>query len=78
MVLVLLLVVMLFVRIPAMRQQAREHHEPLWPVVKRLLANKPYRRGVVAQFFYVGAQITCWTFIIQYGTRIFMAEGMSE
>ena len=77
-VLVLLLVVMLFVRIPAMRQQAREHHEPLWPVVKRLLANKPYRRGVVAQFFYVGAQITCWTFIIQYGTRIFMAEGMSE
>ena len=77
-VLVLLLVVMLFVRIPAMRQQAREHHEPLWPVVKRLLANKPYRRGVVAQFFYVGAQITCWTFIIQYGTRILMAEGMSE
>ena len=77
-VLVLLLVIMLFVRIPAMRQQAREHHEPLWPVVKRLLANKPYRRGVVAQFFYVGAQITCWTFIIQYGTRIFMAEGMSE
>jgi len=26
----------------------------------------------------VGAQITCWTFIIQYGTRIFMAEGMNE
>ena len=33
---------------------------------------------MVAQFFYVGAQITCWTFIIQYGTRVFMAEGMSE
>jgi FHS family L-fucose permease-like MFS transporter len=33
---------------------------------------------VVAQFFYVGAQITCWTFIIQYGTRVFMAEGMGE
>ena len=29
-------------------------------------------------FFYVGAQITCWTFIIQYGTRVFMAQGMSE
>jgi FHS family L-fucose permease-like MFS transporter len=77
-VLVLLLVAMLFVRIPAVRQPAREHHEPLWPAVKRLAAYKPYRRGVVAQFFYVGAQITCWTFIIQYGTRIFMAEGMSE
>ena len=77
-VLVLLLVVMLFMRIPAVRQSARERHEPLWPAFKRLAANKPYRRGVVAQFFYVGAQITCWTFIIQYGTRVFMAEGMSE
>ena len=77
-VLVLLLVVMLFTPIPAVRQSARERHEPLWPAVKRLAANKPYCNGVVAQFFYVGAQITCWTFIIQYGTRIFMAEGMSE
>ena len=24
------------------------------------------------------AQVTCWTFIIQYGTRVFMAEGMEE
>lgn len=37
-----------------------------------------YREGVIAQFFYVGAQVTCWTFIIQYGTRVFMAEGMEE
>jgi FHS family L-fucose permease-like MFS transporter len=39
---------------------------------------KNYREGVIAQFFYVGAQVTCWTFIIQYGTRVFMAEGMTE
>ena len=77
-VLVLLLMVLLFVPIPAVKQEARERHEPLWPSIKRLAANKPYRRGVVAQFFYVGAQITCWTFIIQYGTRVFMAQGMSE
>lgn len=37
-----------------------------------------YREGVIAQFFYIGAQVTCWTFIIQYGTRIFMEEGMDE
>ena len=77
-VLVLLLVVMLFVRIPAVRQASRERHAPLLPAVKRLWANRPYRNGVVAQFFYVGAQICCWTFIIQYGTRVFMAEGMGE
>ena len=77
-VLVVLLLAMLLVPIPAVRQAARERHEPLWPAVKRLAANKPYRGGVVAQFFYVGAQITCWTFIIQYGTRVFMGEGMGE
>jgi len=37
-----------------------------------------YREGVIAQFFYIGAQVTCWTFIIQYGTRVFMVEGMDE
>ena len=77
-VLLVLLVVMLAVRIPAVRQTAREERAPLLPAIRRLWSNKPYRRGVVAQFFYVGAQITCWTFIIQYGTRVFMAEGMSE
>jgi FHS family L-fucose permease-like MFS transporter len=44
----------------------------------RLWNNKRYRYGVVAQFFYVGVQIMCWTFIIQYGTRVFMNEGMTE
>lgn len=43
-----------------------------------LVRIKNYREGVIAQFFYVGAQIMCWTFIIQYGTRIFMEQGMGE
>ncbi|MDF7799322.1 MFS transporter [Pontiellaceae bacterium B1224] len=33
----------------------------------RLFHNKAYLEGVVAQTFYVGAQIMCWTFIVQYG-----------
>jgi FHS family L-fucose permease-like MFS transporter len=32
----------------------------------RLVRNPHYVWGVVAQAFYVGAQIMCWTFIIQY------------
>lgn len=32
----------------------------------RLLRNKRYLEGVVAQTFYVGAQIMCWTYIIHY------------
>jgi FHS family L-fucose permease-like MFS transporter len=34
--------------------------------LSRLFANKKYIEGVVAQAFYVGVQIMCWTFIIQY------------
>lgn len=77
-VIVALLVVMLLVRVPVVRQQGRSNGGPVLASVKRLLAGRSYREGVVAQFFYVGAQITCWTFIIQYGTRVFMAEGMPE
>ena len=50
------------------------------PTLRRIFALPRYREGVVAQFFYVGAQIMCWTFIIQYGTRLFMSPeyGMDE
>jgi len=33
----------------------------------RLISNARYREGVIAQAFYVGAQIMCWTFVIHYG-----------
>jgi len=36
------------------------------PTIRRLLANKNYVSGVVAQFFYVGAQIAVWSFTIRY------------
>lgn len=38
----------------------------LGPAFKRLLKNKKYMTGVVAQFFYVGAQIGVWSFTIRY------------
>ena len=41
----------------------------LKPTLKRLFSNRHYREGVIAQAFYVGAQIMCWTFIIQYGVN---------
>ena len=34
--------------------------------IRRLLGRKHYTRGVVAQFFYVGAQIGVWSFTIRY------------
>lgn len=64
--------------IPVKKQDDDGLSRNLGPSVRRLLGNRTYREGVVAQFFYVGAQITCWTFIIQYGTQVFMAEGIAE
>lgn len=48
------------------------------PTLKRIFTLKRYRYGVLTQFFYVGAQIMCWTFIIQYGTHLFTSQGMEE
>lgn len=45
------------------------------PTVRRLLANRHYALGVVAQFFYVAAQICTWTFTIHYGVA---ALGITE
>ncbi len=38
----------------------------LVPTFKRLIHNRHYVWGVVAQFFYVGAQIGVWSFTIRY------------
>lgn len=40
---------------------------------------KTYRQGVIAQFFYVGAQTVCWAYIMYYGHHVFSdMEGMAE
>ena len=46
-------------------QDARED-STLAEILGRLAKNPLYLGGVIAQTFYVGAQIMCWTFIIQY------------
>jgi FHS family L-fucose permease-like MFS transporter len=41
-------------------------HVHFFETFGRLLTNSRYVGGVIAQTFYVGAQIMCWTFIIHY------------
>lgn len=43
-----------------------EHAPHILLSAQRLLANRRYAFGVVAQFFYVGVQVAIWTFIIKY------------
>ena len=73
------LLLLVLIRISKMPKNGDEQSKKgLLRSLRELLMVKNYREGVIAQFFYVGAQVTCWTFIIQYGTRVFMAEGMTE
>ena len=75
-VILVMLVIIAMVRMP--RNDDQNHSINFIPTLKRIFSLPRYREGVIAQFFYVGAQIMCWTFIIHYGTRIFMEEGMGE
>jgi FHS family L-fucose permease-like MFS transporter len=45
---------------------------------KRLIRNLNYREGVIAQMFYVGAQIMCWTFIIQYAGNLGISKATAQ
>ena len=75
-VIIAMLVLIAMVKMP--RNADKNHSIDLMPTLKRIFSIPRYREGVVAQFFYVGAQIMCWTFIIHYGTRYFMSQGMGE
>lgn len=69
-------IIILLARMP--KNGDKNHDINFVPTLRRIFSMPHYREGVVAQFFYVGVQIMCWTFIIQYGTRVLMAEGMAE
>lgn len=55
----------------------KEQHAPsqFVPTFKRLMSNKHYQFGVLAQFFNVAAQTCVWTFTIQYVMEV---EGSNE
>ena len=55
-------------------------HTPLcWrESMGRLWRNRVYREGVMAQVFYVAAQIMVWTFIIHYADRLGMTKARAQ
>ena len=75
-VILVMLIVIRMTKMPRNGDQSKEIN--FIPTLKRIFSIHHYREGVIAQFFYVGAQIMCWTFIIQYGTHLFVSQGMEE
>lgn len=63
-VMVIILLMIWFTRMPNLKED--DKNLDLKNTFQRLLNNKNYVWGVVAQFFYVGAQIAVWSFIIRY------------
>jgi FHS family L-fucose permease-like MFS transporter len=51
-------------RMPTFKE---EDDAPFFEIFGRLVKRARFVEGVLAQGFYVGAQIMCWTFIIHYG-----------
>lgn len=67
-VVLVVMVVFALARLPKFAGEA-DRSLAIGPTLRRLFNNKRYLEGVVAQAFYVGAQIMCWTFIIQYAVN---------
>ncbi len=67
-VVLVVMVIIAFTAIP--RTQNTEKRVSNRLSLSRLWHNLPYRYGVVAQVFYVAAQIMVWTFIIQYADNL--------
>jgi len=63
-----LLILFALVKMPEKKEQ--ETDESLLQTIQRIFTIKKFREGVLAQMFYVGAQIMCWTYIYQYAETL--------
>jgi len=71
-----LVVIVMFVVVAVAKMPQTGHSNNIHPLqsFKRLINNRVYREGVLAQVFYVAAQIMCWTFIIQYADNLVLIK----
>lgn len=75
-VVIAMLVVVALYKMP--KRESTDHEIHAKDSFKRLMGNKIYREGVLAQVFYVGAQIMCWTFIIQYAENLGLSKEQAQ
>lgn len=68
-VILVILIVMAKTKIPEQQQTSNEPTR-MGASLRRLLKKEQCYGGFIAQLFYVGAQIMCWTYIYQYAERL--------
>ena len=70
-VVLIMLVIIAVMKMPkSVEDVVEEQHVTIRQTLRNLINNRVYREGVIAQFFYVAAQIMVWTFIIQYANHL--------
>lgn len=74
-VILVFFVIIALVRMP---KPGQDHSIHFMDSIRNLLRRRRYREGVITQFFYVGAQILVWTFIIQYGESIGLTKAQAQ
>lgn len=68
---IVVVIIFIIIAMKKMPQTAAgEKQDSALNTLKRLWQNVIYREGVIAQMFYVAAQIMVWTFIIQYADNL--------
>jgi FHS family L-fucose permease-like MFS transporter len=75
-VVILMIVIFIVAKMPNTRSEKIQSSAK--DSMMRLVKNKIYRQGVIAQVFYVGAQIMCWTFIIQYAENLGLSKAVAQ
>lgn len=75
-VVLIMMVIIAYVKVPTTNSQ--QPTAIVKQTLKRLFANKIYREGVIAQVFYVAAQIMVWTFIIQYADNLGISKATAQ
>lgn len=74
-VVLVMLVVIALVKVPTTNAQSQKTAKG---TLGRLWRNRIYREGVIAQVFYVAAQIMVWTFIIQYADNLGISKATAQ
>lgn len=75
-VVLMMIVVFIVAKMPSTRSENPD--SSAMESAKRLVKNKIYRQGVIAQVFYVGVQIMCWTFIIHYAENLGINKAVAQ
>jgi len=65
---IVMLVIIALVKMPEKKED--ENATDMWSSIKRIFKKERFVGGVLAQMFYVGAQIMCWTYIYQYAENL--------